>query len=325
MSSAPLPTRATVLGSFLEGGRRVWQAPAVWLGVSVLAVAVLAPFSGDLFGHLSDSLGLRTALQRAIWEWHAGWALALGGRLPPPAPAVAGAALVALSLSLFLTGGILDRFARGRATYSPAFFSACGTHLWRFLRLQLLFAPVYYALFIWVWPWLTGTVLSEWMERAGSPREVLRQQWIVHSAFVALMGLIGLVADFSRVRIVVEDRHSALGGLMAALRFLRRRPLRSTGVYALSALPTIVVIRWWFGAMSFGEGGLVQYVVVVVLYLTLRMVTRLWWMAACVVFFQGELAHATYTAAPLPLWPDSPTAEGLANLRAGARRDPVSS
>lgn len=325
MSTAPLSSRATVLGSFLEGGRRVWQAPAVWVGVSVMAVAVLSPFSGDLFGAMSDRLGVRTALERAIWEWHAGWALALGGRLPPPAPAVAGAALVALSLSLFLTGGILDRFARGRATYSPAFFAACGTHLWRFLRLQLMFAPLYYALFIWVWPWLTGTVLAGWMEGAQSQRELLRQQWVVNSAFVALMALVGLAADFSRVRIVVEDRHSALGGLMAALRFLRRRPLRSVGLYALSALPTVIVIRLWFSAVSFGGDGLPQYVAVVVLYLTLRMVTRLWWMAACVVFFQGELAHATYTAAPLPLWPDSPTAEGLANLRAGARRDPVSS
>ena len=37
-------------------------------------------------------------------------------------------------------------------------------------------------------------------------------------------------------------------------------------------------------------------------------------MAAEVVFFQGELAHATYTAAPLPTWPDSPAAEALENL-----------
>ena len=42
---------------------------------------------------------------------------------------------------------------------------------------------------------------------------------------------------------------------------------------------------------------------------------RVAWMAAEVVFFQGELAHATYTAAPVPVWPDSPAAEALENLR----------
>lgn len=312
MSTPSATSRATVLGAFLEGGRRVWQAPAVWAGLSVLAILVLAPFSGEMFGAVSNHFGIRTAFERGIWEWHAGWALAFGGRLPPAAPSTTGAAIVALAVSLFLTGGILDRLARGRATYSPAFFSACGTHLWRFLRLQLIVAPLYYALFIVAWPRLAGGM------PAGTDR------WMSYAVFVALMGLLGLIADFSRVRIVVEDRHSALGGLMAALRFFRRRPLRTLGVYAVGALPTIVVIRLWFSA-SAGTIGVVEHVSLIVMYLTLRMVARLWWLAAAVVFFQGELAHATYTAAPLPVWPDSPTAEGLANLRAGAKRDPVSS
>jgi hypothetical protein len=37
-------------------------------------------------------------------------------------------------------------------------------------------------------------------------------------------------------------------------------------------------------------------------------------MASEVVFFQGELAHAGYTAAPLPTWPDSPAVEAIENL-----------
>lgn len=312
MSTPSATSRATVLGAFLEGGRRVWQAPAVWAGHGVLAILVLAPLSGEMFGAVTSHFGIRTAVERGIWEWHAGWALAFGGRLPPAAPSTTGAAVVALALSLFLTGGALDRLARGRATYSPAFFSACGTHLWRFLRLQLIVAPLYYALFIVAWPRLAGAVPTT------------TEHWLSYAGFVALMSLLGLVTDFSRVRIVVEDRHSALGGLMAALRFFRRRPLRVLAVYALGALPTLAVIRLWFSASS-GERGVVENALLIAMYLILRMVARLWWMAAAVVFFQGELAHATYTAAPLPAWPDSPTAEGLANLRAGAKRDPVSS
>lgn len=312
MSTPSATSRATVLGAFLEGGRRVWQAPAVWAGHGVLAILVLAPLSGEMFGAITSHFGIRTAVERGIWEWHAGWALAFGGRLPPAAPSTTGAAIVALALSLFLTGGALDRLARGRATYSPAFFSACGTHLWRFLRLQLIVAPLYYALFIVAWPRLAGAVPTT------------TEHWLSYAGFVALMSLLGLVTDFSRVRIVVEDRHSALGGLMAALRFFRRRPLRVLAVYALGALPTLAVIRLWFSASS-GERGVVENALLIAMYLILRMVARLWWMAAAVVFFQGELAHATYTAAPLPAWPDSPTAEGLANLRAGAKRDPVSS
>ena len=36
--------------------------------------------------------------------------------------------------------------------------------------------------------------------------------------------------------------------------------------------------------------------------------------ASEVVFFQGELAHASYTAAAPLIWPDSPAAEALENL-----------
>jgi len=36
--------------------------------------------------------------------------------------------------------------------------------------------------------------------------------------------------------------------------------------------------------------------------------------ASAISFFQSHLAHAGYTAAPLPLWPDSPAAEAIENL-----------
>jgi len=37
-------------------------------------------------------------------------------------------------------------------------------------------------------------------------------------------------------------------------------------------------------------------------------------MASEVAFFQGELAHRDYTAAPMPIWPDAPEVEALENL-----------
>jgi hypothetical protein len=50
------------------------------------------------------------------------------------------------------------------------------------------------------------------------------------------------------------------------------------------------------------------------LYLLLRVWAKLAFMASEVVFFQGELAHAQYTAMPDPVWPDSPAAEAIENL-----------
>jgi hypothetical protein len=57
---------------------------------------------------------------------------------------------------------------------------------------------------------------------------------------------------------------------------------------------------------------------------------RAWLYMSCaaseIAFFQAELAHAGYSARPLPMWPDSPSAEGQRNLvrrgRAGAAGEP---
>ena len=40
--------------------------------------------------------------------------------------------------------------------------------------------------------------------------------------------------------------------------------------------------------------------------------------ASEIVLFQHALAHADYTAAPLPIWPDSPAAEAIENLVSNA-------
>jgi hypothetical protein len=51
-------------------------------------------------------------------------------------------------------------------------------------------------------------------------------------------------------------------------------------------------------------------------FTAIHTVFKLATMAAAVSLFQSRLAHAHYTAAPEPVWPDSPAAEAIANLRA---------
>jgi hypothetical protein len=47
------------------------------------------------------------------------------------------------------------------------------------------------------------------------------------------------------------------------------------------------------------------------IYMVLRVIVRLQFMASQVALFQGRLAHAGYVARPVPQWPDSPAAEAL--------------
>jgi hypothetical protein len=306
--------RTTAFGAFLEGYRRVWYAPALLAGIATTCIVLLLPHRLSVFGTMSDDWGLRTLLERALWEWHGGWALALGGRTTPSAPGLASTTAVGLLLWMFLAGGILDRVARARPIRTAAFFAACGQYFMRFIRLSLLLAPAYWWLFGWLHPYLLTTVLPQWTAGMTMRRDIIAAETTVHLGFLLAVGMVTLVADYARVRAVVEDRRSMLGAIAAALRFMRRRPGRVVGLYLISALPAAAVIRLWFGASAVPDGSAAYGATILTVYLVLRVWTRLAWMASEVVFFQGELAHASYTAAPLPLWPESPAAEALENL-----------
>ena len=50
------------------------------------------------------------------------------------------------------------------------------------------------------------------------------------------------------------------------------------------------------------------------IYLLVRIWLRLAFVSSEIVFFQGELAHAGYTARPPHVWPNSAAAEAIENL-----------
>ena len=166
----------------------------------------------------------------------------------------------------FLAGGVIDRYARGRPTRGYGFFGACGRHLGAMLRLAALEIVLYLGV-------------------DNLPTPV--------AASVAIAVAINMVLTYARVRLVVEDRRSALGAVLAAGRFLRRHPAGC-----------IIYLVWMAAA-----GATALYVRGAAPILLLPL------LASATVFFQSRLAHARYTAAPPLEWPESPAAEAIANLR----------
>ena len=78
----------------------------------------------------------------------------------PMATTIAGATAAWLVLWSFLSGGVLDRYARQRPTAAYGFFAACGTHFWRFLRIGAIAWLVYGVLFSLVHPLLFECAVS---------------------------------------------------------------------------------------------------------------------------------------------------------------------
>ncbi|HEY8536071.1 MAG TPA: hypothetical protein VIL25_06465 [Vicinamibacterales bacterium] len=233
----------------------------------------------------------------------------------PPADALAAAA-VAGAAWLFLSGGLLERLARRRRLGTRAFLAGCGALFFRLLRLALI-AGVFYAVLLgpvhdWIfdglYPWLTRDTTVE--RRAFVWRAALYLLWL------APVLAVNLLADYAKVRLVIEDRRSVLGALVAAGRFLRRHAGSAVAVYAINAVAAGVVLLLYLILAPGGRGGdwrLLAALAIGFAYLFARLLVRAAFLGSAMTLFEGRLAHAAFTAPPVPVWPDSPAAEAIDN------------
>jgi hypothetical protein len=315
--------RAAVMGSIAEGWRRAVGAPWVAGGVLAAALMFAVPLASMVdrqrpnrgFAHeLAEGAGNAIDLDDAIST--ASRLVESDPLTLPVASAMAGTIVV----SLFLSGGILDRLARGRRVGTSAFFSACGVYGVRFLRLTPFTVAAHWVLLASFRPFLQITLATR-MDVLGAVRDSFPLQAGLVVAFLAGLSLIiGAIVDFAMVRIVVEDRHSALQALGASLRFVRRRPVRAMGLYLANICGVAgIEIMWILATLPATSPAWARHLVSGS-FLLLYTFARLAFIASEAVFFQGELAHAHYTAAPIPTWPDSAAVEAIRNLTMSGQR-----
>lgn len=255
-----------------DGARRVNGAPAVLAGMWILTIAVTLEAAYALDIHpVWNAVDLVHAVVAQPGD---GAALTLYTR-----PGSVGAAAAAwVIIWLFLAGGILDRYARDRATRAFGFFGACGGLFPRFFRLAVIQTLIY---------------------------AVVVRSIVVPRASIAAFVAIGLVFDYAKVRLVVEDRRSAVGAIGAAVAFLKRNLVSAALMYAIE-LVLLVVVAAAFRSIGGGEWNATAIV-----YVGARLWTRLLFWASETALFQSRLAHAGYVARPEAVWPDAPVAEGL--------------
>ncbi len=327
-----------MLGAFVEGWRRVLRAPAVVIGVLAMTMALALPGALVVGGQIEAQLGSNRMSERVLEGWDTDWAgefkaqasgvgrtltheiLGFGATIATldeildargPHPSLAMFVVVYAALWMWLTGGILDRLARGRPVGTGAFFAACGVFFFRFLRVAMLVGPLYAGLFLWLHPWLFDTIYGWYIrDLAGEGRAMVFRAALYAIFLVALM-LVSILSDFTKVRMVVEDRRSAISSVGAACRFVRRRFWRVGWLYLLNLLAQLILARLWLQVTPGAAASIWVALLASELYLVLRVWARLGFLASEVVFFQGELAHAQYAAAPELVWPDSPAVESL--------------
>ncbi len=329
--------RLAVSSAFVDGLMRVKHAPWLVIGLWLATVLVALPFAmmlQALIGeHLGASLAAQSAADSVNFDWWNEFLAQTSGVGVSFVPAILGFAAVMKNLSavvdttrlptviavavaahmvvsLFLIGGIMDRLARDRAIGAGAFFAACGVYAFRFVRLAVLATAAYWVLFFTYHDWLFDRLYPALIQDVTLERTAFFYRAGLYALFVAPLLLVNLIIDYAQVRAVVEDRRSMIGALVAGWRFVRRHPGAAIGLYALDALLFLFVIGVYFltapgansNALAFAVGQL---------YIVLRVIVRLQFVASQIALFQGRLAHAGYVARPVAKWPDSPAVEAL--------------
>ena len=339
--------------AFRRGWSRVLLAPEAILGVWLATALAALPAAILMHDAISSQLGSSLTASKVAAGFDYGWwqefEAQARGVAKTLAPVVMGAAApvsnwsalvdgrgiprsllvpvaFALAVWLFLSGGLIDRFARGRRTGTRAFFGTCGLFFFRFLRLGLLIGAAYYVLTGWfhalifdvLFPWVTREMTSE--RAAFAWRVALYLIWLLPLLAV------NIVADYARVRAVVEDRRSMLGALAAGARFVARHPVAAVGLYLTNTLVLAVCFSLYLLAAPGAHGGdrrLLEVLVIGQAWILARVTTKLAFMSTSAALFQGLLAHTEYTAPPVPVWPESPAAEAIENaVRFGVRPEP---
>lgn len=330
-----------IVTAWRDGFGRVFRAPAVLVsvfGVTLLAALPLAlALRGMIEAHLGRSIVAGAVADGMDYNWWQEFTSQTSGLSESFSPVIIGFAStlgnisglidgqrevfpVAAALSVyllawtFLSGGILDRYARQRPTRAHGFFAAAGLFFWRFLRLGVVAGTAYWFLFSYVHTWLFDDAYTRLTRDVTTERAAFFWRTILYAWFGAALVVVNLVFDYARIRMVVEDRRSAIGTLAAALSFVKRCPSRVVGLYALNGLTFLLLLLLWALLAPDTTGmGLSMWLAVAgtQLFLLVRLLLKLQFVASQTALFQRSLAHASYTAAPEPRWPESPAAEAI--------------
>ena len=324
-----------------DGVRRIGRAPLLvlltWMLTLIVSVPLTLGVRRDVERQLGASLQPAEASPGSQYDWLTAFSDQASGASATLGPSITGFGGVLDNLSAFLdgdlrpivlgaagavyvlgwtllAGGIIDRLARDRALRAHAFGQACGGYFFPLLRLSLISALVYGVILGRLHLWLFDDLFDKWNEGLASDRTAVLIRFALYGVFALALAACNLWFDYAKVRLVVEDRASALGALTAAARFQRRQPLAVMALYGLDALLFVAVLAAYAmvapgtatAPLNAWTGFLVGQ-----LYIAARLAMKLVFWASAIALFQGRLAHAGYAARRVPAWPDSAAAEAV--------------
>ncbi len=303
----------TAFDAWRDGLRRVLSAPSlvvvVWALTTLVSLPLVLAMRAEISASLGHSLEADAAAQQMNYEWMREFAGQSAGLASTLRPTVVGFAAVTDNLSayvdnvrrpsviamasgayvlvwIFLSGGIISRYAADRARRPRGFLAACRAYFFRFFRLAILTAVVYGLLFGALHPWMFSSLYPRLTATVELERTAFAIRLAFYAVFVFVLAAANVVFDYAKVRAVVEDRHSMAVALVASWRFISRHPSAAIGVYLLDvALFAATLAAYAFAAPPGGGVGAMVWAAFVIgqAYIAARLCVRL-------IFYASETA-----------------------------------
>ena len=310
----------TIPAAFFSGFRRVLFTPSLVIWVYLACLLVALPLTFSMGQTLRNSIGaslveeeMRRGFDVGWWgefdfynhgladtfgPWVVGHLLPVGhlerlldGEIFKMNPGVTLTGVLFLCLLAFLTGGILERYARPHERHSRSrLFSSGSRYFFRLLRLLLISVGMYWLLFRYAWD-----PIQDWLEWATrditAERTVMVYTLLVYALIGATLMALGMVFDYARVAMVAEKRRSAFLALGRSLGFVATRPLACVGLYLCLFAVSVLVLGLYVVVAPGPNQGTVLTIFLAFLvsqaYIAARIATRLWFLASQMDMFQG--------------------------------------
>ena len=197
-------------------------------------------------------------------------------------------------VSTFLSGAFIGTYAKSYRLTFQEFLVEGGKYFGRFFRLSLLSLIVYVLLFEVIFDWWSGKI-PVWTALDRSEMAPYVQYMIRNGVAVVVLGFVALCFDYAKIRIVVDDRISALFAVGSGVTFVFKHPGATGGLYVLLTLAGVA----WIALYGLVDGAVEQTgywtIMFVFLFQQVYMIGRLCIKAA---FFASQTQLYRSHAAP---------------------------
>ncbi len=183
--------------------------------------------------------------------------------------------LLYVCVNTFLAGGFVGIYSKDYRSSFPEFLMDGARYFGKFFRIALMALVVYYLFFVVVVDWM-NTSIYQWTQNDASETVPFLYYMIRNVVVLVLLSMLLMVFDYARIRMVADDRTSALASTAAGARFAVPRFVRTYGLYLLlTAIGVLLVAGYAILEKSIPQESYWPLVFLFILQ-QLYMVARLW-------------------------------------------------